>query len=111
MKHREFLQYRRQRSVEFFEILKRKHLARNLAEHRRDAVLLVEKIRAKPGNVWDLVTEVHIASFFESLYFILWGNFVEHLFKLVIVQRWVLHTVQFTVNAEHRIIVRRKVQV
>ncbi len=111
VEHGKLLQYRGQRGVEFLKILEGKHLAWNLAEHGGDAVLLVEEIGAEAGDVRDFVTEIHVAGFLEHLDLVLGGDFVEHLFKLVVVERGMVHPAELAVDAEHRVVVRGKVQV
>ena len=65
VQHGELLEDGRQRGVELLKILEGQHLAGNLAEDRRDAVLLVEEIGAEPGDVGDLVAEIDVAGFLE----------------------------------------------
>ena len=99
------------RRVELFEILERKHLAGNLAEHRGDAVFLVEKIGAETGDVRDFVAEIDVAGFFETLDLIFRRDFVEHRLELVAFQRRIIHALQFAVDAQHGGVAGRKVQV
>ena len=107
----EFLQHGGQRRVELLEILERKHLARNLAEHGGDAVLLVEEIGAEAGDVRDFVAEIHVAGFLEDLDLVLRRDFVEHRLELVVLERRMIHALQFAVDAQHGVVARRQVQV
>ena len=101
MQHGEFFQHRRERSIKFFEILERKHLAGNLAEDGRNTVFLVEKVRAKAGNVRNFVAEIDVARFFEGLDLLLRRDFVEHRLQGVVFQRWKIDALKLAVNAEH----------
>ncbi len=111
MQHGKFLQYSRQRRIEFLEILKRKHFARDLAENSRDAVFLIKEIGAKPRDIGDFVTEINIASFLEYLNLVFGRNFIEHLFELVVIQGWVIHALELAIDAQHGVVARGKVEV
>src|SRR4029079_12660525 len=102
VQHRKLLKHGRQRCVEFFKVFKRKDFARNLAEYSRDSIFLIEKIRAKPGDVWDFVTEVHVAGFFERFDLVLRRDFVQYGFERVAFEWRKVHALQFAVDAEHR---------
>jgi len=65
LQHGKFLQHRRQRRFHLVEVFKRKDLAGNLAKHRPDAVLLVEKVRAKARHIGNFVAEIDVARFLE----------------------------------------------
>ncbi len=111
MEHGKFFQHCRQRSVEFFEILERKHLAWNLAEHGGDAVFLVEEIRPEAGNVGNLVAKINVARFLEDFDFVFGRDFVEHLLERVIVEWRMVHPLQLPVDSQHGVVVRGKVQI
>src|SRR5581483_4049743 len=78
VEHGELLQYRRKRGVEFLKVLEGKHPAGNLAEHRPDAVFLVEEIGAKAGNSRNFITKINITVLLKAFDLIFGGNFVEH---------------------------------
>ena len=96
---------------EFVKILERKHPARNLPEHRGDAVFLVEEIDAETGDIRDFITEIHVAGFFKHLDFVIRGDFVEHRLESVAFQRRIIHALEFAVDAQHRRIARGHVQI
>jgi hypothetical protein len=87
------------------------HLAGNLPEHGGDAALLLEKIGAETGDVGNLVAEIHVAGFFENLQFELGRDLVEHRLEGVILQRRKVHPLEFAIDAEHRRVTCREVQV
>src|ERR1041385_1233023 len=109
MQHSEFLQNRREWSVEFLKVLERKDLAGNLAENRCNTVLLVKKIGPETRDVWNFVAEIHVAGFFERFYFVLGRDLIEHFFEIVIAERRMVHTMEFAIDAQHGVIARGKV--
>ena len=111
MKHREFLQYRRQRRIEPFKIFKPQHPAGNLPEHGRDAVLLVEEIGAEPRDIRNLVAEIHITGFLEHFDLVLRRDLVQHSLEFIVLQRRMVHALQLAVNPEHWVVARRQVKV
>src|ERR1051325_3897225 len=91
VKHGKLFQHRRQRGVKLLKVLKRQNLAGDLPEDSADAVFLIEEIGAEARDVGNFVTEIHVAGFLEMLDLVLGGDFVEHLFELVVVQRLMVH--------------------
>ena len=111
VQHAELLQHVGERGVELLKVLEGENFGRNLAEDCPDAILLVEEIGAEAGDVRDLVTEVHVAGFFKHLDLILGRDLVEHLLEFIAFERRMVHAMQLTIDPEHRVVARRKVQV
>src|SRR5438270_11480993 len=99
MQHRELLEHRRQRRIELLEILKRKHLARDLSENRRNTMLLVKEIGAKPRNVRNFIAEIPVLRLFELFKLKLRRDLIEHLFQLIALQRRLVHTLTLAIDA------------
>ena len=104
--HRETLQNRRQA-----ELLQREHLAGNEAEYRGDAVFLIQKIRAIPGEAGIFVTEIDVAGFLKDLDFLLGRNLVNQRLQVVVLQRRGINAHQFAVDAQHGLVARGEVKV
>ena len=111
VEHREFFQHRRQRRADLLELLERHDVRRNLPEHRRHAVFLIEKIRAKPRHARNFVAEIDIPRFLVRLDFDFGGDFVKHLLEALVVQRRIIHAVQFAVDAQDGRVARREMEV
>jgi hypothetical protein len=111
VQHGQFLEDGRQRGVEFLEILERKDFGRDLPEHGRHTVLLVEKVGADPGNAGNLVAKVNVAGLLVHLHLVLGSDLVEHRLEDVAFKGWVVHPMELAANAQDRGIARRKVEV
>ena len=72
---------------------------------------MVKEIDAETRDVWDFVTEVHVARFFEGLDLIIRCNFVEHGLERVTLERRVIHALEFAVDPQHGRIAGGHVQV
>ncbi|MPN18624.1 hypothetical protein SDC9_165985 [bioreactor metagenome] len=111
MQHGEFLQHSRKRRIELFKILKGKNLAGNLPKNGSNAIFLIEEIGTEPGDIGDLIPEIDVPGFFEDFDLVLRSDFVEHFLQLIILKRGVVDPLHLAIDAEHRIVPRRKVQV
>src|SRR6185295_16943162 len=111
MEHAKFFQHRGQRRVKFFKIFERKYFAGDLPEYGGDTVLLIKKIGAESRSIWYFVAEIHVARFLKDFDLVLRGDFVEHLFQLVIIEGSVVNTLELAVDPQHRVVIRAEVQV
>ena len=93
------------------ELFQRLDIRRDRAEHRRDAVFLLEKIRAITSDARHFVTKIDIVCFLENLDLYLWRDLVNHGLEVVILQRRIIHANELAVDAEHRRVVGREMQV
>ena len=101
-----FLQDRRQT-----QILDRQNVGRNQTKDRRDAVFLLEEIRAIARHPRHFVTEIDIGGFFEDLDLSFRRDLINHRFEFVVLQRWIIDADQLAVDAQHRRIVGGEVKV
>src|SRR5205814_7186505 len=92
-------------------ILKGEDLARNLPEDSAYAILLVEEICPKAGDVWNLVAEIDVTGFFEEFDLIFWSDLVEHGLEGIVLQRRKIDAVQFAPDAQDWRVARRQVQI
>src|SRR5579862_3903482 len=104
--HGESLDDRRQA-----KLIAREDFARDEAEYRRDAVLLVQEIRAVTGQTGVFITEIDVAGFFELLDLDFRGDFVNESLEVVVFERRRVDSDEFAVDAKHRGVPGREMQV
>src|SRR5438477_530479 len=111
LEHGKFLEDRRQGRFHFLKILEGKDLAWDLPEYGADAVLLVEEIGAKAGDVRNFVSKIDVASFFEKFDLIFGSDLVEHGFERVVLQGRKIDTLQFAPDAQDGRVARGQMQI
>ena len=82
-----------------------------MPEDRSDTVFLIEEIGPKPGDIGNFVAEINVAGFLEDLDLVLGGDFIEHGFERIVLQRREIDPLQFAADAQDRRIARGEVQI
>jgi len=106
LKHRKFFRHRRQA-----QLVRRENLARDEAEHRADAVLLVVEIRTVSREAGIFVAEVHIAGFLELLDLVFRCDLIDERLQIVAAERRRINAHHLAVDAEDRRVAGGEVQV
>ena len=93
------------------ELLERQDLARDRAEHRAGAAVLVEGVDAKARQALDLEAEVALQRVLVVLALRIVHDVVHHVVHLLVLERVDVDAAHVAVHADHRRQARRQVQV
>ena len=93
------------------ELFRRENRAGDLAENRRHAVFLHEKIGPVTGQVRNFVTEIDVTGFLEFLDLVLRGDLVEHRLEFVVFEHLIFDPLQLSPDAQDRLLSGDQVEV
>src|SRR2546423_6415992 len=102
----EFFQYRRQS-----QIVDRQYLRWNQTKDRGNPVFLLEEIGAITGDARHFVAKVNIEILFENFDLGLRRDLINHGFKFLVFEGWIIHPDEVGVDPQHRRIIGGKVEV